>query len=90
MFLYNKNYFAKKWKKDLDLDDIFISRGGAVWTYEEKWQAVTQSASQYDGIFYFAAEITKLFCKPSCKSRIPLKSVYYKKRHFLLIEEMSF
>ncbi|WP_213587386.1 bifunctional transcriptional activator/DNA repair enzyme AdaA [Paenibacillus sp. J2TS4] len=40
---------------------------------EEKWRAIVQNDSSYDGKFYYAVKTTGIFCRPSCKSRVPNK-----------------
>jgi AraC family transcriptional regulator of adaptative response/methylated-DNA-[protein]-cysteine methyltransferase len=37
------------------------------------WAAVIGSDSSYDGRFYYGVKSTGIFCKPSCKSKAPLK-----------------
>jgi AraC family transcriptional regulator, regulatory protein of adaptative response / methylphosphotriester-DNA alkyltransferase methyltransferase len=37
------------------------------------WEAVNSCDSKYDGIFLYAVKTTKIFCRPSCKSRTPLR-----------------
>ncbi|MCX7709285.1 MAG: helix-turn-helix domain-containing protein [Clostridia bacterium] len=40
-------------------------------TNEIKWQAVINNNAEYDGAFYYAVKTTGIFCRPSCKSRVP-------------------
>lgn len=40
-------------------------------TEKEKWDAVVQCDSSYDGQFFYAVKTTKIFCRPSCNSRTP-------------------
>lgn len=40
---------------------------------EEKWQAIIENDASYNDIFFYAVQTTRIFCKPSCKSRIPKK-----------------
>jgi AraC family transcriptional regulator, regulatory protein of adaptative response / methylphosphotriester-DNA alkyltransferase methyltransferase len=40
---------------------------------EIKWSAVKNSSQEYDGIFFYAVRSTKICCRPSCKSRTPLR-----------------
>ncbi|MNZ85387.1 Bifunctional transcriptional activator/DNA repair enzyme AdaA [compost metagenome] len=40
---------------------------------EEKWQAVINNAAAYDGQFFYAVKTTRIFCRPSCKSKPPKK-----------------
>lgn len=35
------------------------------------WNAVIENNSKYDGKFYYGVKTTKIFCKPSCKSKNP-------------------
>ncbi|WP_246946101.1 bifunctional transcriptional activator/DNA repair enzyme AdaA [Bacillus pinisoli] len=37
------------------------------------WEAVETCDSNYDGLFLYAVKTTKIFCRPSCKSRPPLR-----------------
>ena len=39
----------------------------------EKWQAVVSCDKNYDGIFYYGVKTTGIFCRPSCKSKTPIK-----------------
>lgn len=41
-------------------------------TDKEKWKAVIQRNPVYDGLFFYAAKTTGIFCRPSCKSKDPL------------------
>lgn len=40
-------------------------------TQEEMWKAVTENDASYDGIFFYAVKSTGIYCRPSCKSKIP-------------------
>ncbi|MGY4690963.1 bifunctional transcriptional activator/DNA repair enzyme AdaA [Salibacterium sp. K-3] len=40
---------------------------------QEIWQAIIQNDSTFDGTFFYAVETTGIFCRPSCKSRVPNK-----------------
>lgn len=42
-------------------------------TEEEKWDAVVCCDSQYDRLFWYGVKTTGIFCRPSCKSKVPLK-----------------
>lgn len=35
------------------------------------WNAVKNSDPSYDGVFFYAVTTTNIFCRPSCKSRLP-------------------
>jgi len=39
----------------------------------EKWTAVVECDKHYDGLFYYGVKTTKIFCRPSCKSKLPLR-----------------
>ncbi|WP_110932773.1 bifunctional transcriptional activator/DNA repair enzyme AdaA [Paenibacillus bouchesdurhonensis] len=38
---------------------------------DEKWQAIIQNDASCDDKFIYAVESTGIFCRPSCKSRVP-------------------
>jgi AraC family transcriptional regulator, regulatory protein of adaptative response / methylphosphotriester-DNA alkyltransferase methyltransferase len=40
---------------------------------DEKWQAIVDNDSTYNDQFFYAVKTTGIFCKPSCKSRVPKK-----------------
>jgi AraC family transcriptional regulator of adaptative response / methylphosphotriester-DNA alkyltransferase methyltransferase len=40
---------------------------------DEVWQAIVNNNPAFDGKIYYGVATTKVFCRPSCKSRIPLK-----------------
>jgi AraC family transcriptional regulator of adaptative response / methylphosphotriester-DNA alkyltransferase methyltransferase len=48
-------------------------------TDNERWKAVSENDKNYDGIFLYGVKTTKIFCRPSCKSKLPLKknTVYF-------------
>lgn len=39
----------------------------------EKWNAVTRNDYTYDGTFFFAVKTTGIYCRPSCKAKLPLR-----------------
>lgn len=41
---------------------------------DEKWQAVVECDECFDGQFFYGVKTTGIFCKPSCKSKTPLRS----------------
>ena len=41
---------------------------------ERYWQAVQERDADFDGRFYYGVVTTGVFCKPSCKSRLALRS----------------
>lgn len=40
---------------------------------DEKWKAIVENDASYDDQFFYAVSTTKIFCRPSCKSRAPKK-----------------
>ncbi len=38
---------------------------------EEMYQAVAQNNDSYDGLFFYAVKSTGIYCRPSCKSKMP-------------------
>ena len=42
-----------------------------VLSVETMWEAIVSSNPDYDGFFVYAVKTTMIFCRPSCKSRIP-------------------
>lgn len=40
-------------------------------TEQEMWDAVQRSDANYDGVFFYAVKTTGIFCRPSCKSKLP-------------------
>ncbi|WP_379127530.1 bifunctional transcriptional activator/DNA repair enzyme AdaA [Paenibacillus sp. sgz500958] len=38
---------------------------------EAYWQAVVANDASYDGRFYYAVKTTGVYCRPSCKSKLP-------------------
>lgn len=40
-------------------------------TEQEMWEAVKHSDANYDGLFFYAVKTTGIFCRPSCKSKLP-------------------
>ncbi len=38
---------------------------------DEKYLAVINNDTNFDGVFYYAVKSTKIYCKPSCKSKAP-------------------
>ncbi|QED46250.1 bifunctional transcriptional activator/DNA repair enzyme AdaA [Cytobacillus dafuensis] len=43
----------------------------AEWITNEKWQAIIENNAAYNDQFFYAVKTTGIFCKPSCKSRVP-------------------
>ena len=45
---------------------------------DEFWQAVIQCDKAYDGVFWYGVKTVGVYCRPSCKSRTPLrKNVWF-------------
>lgn len=42
-------------------------------TEEEKWHAAIRNDETADGVFYYAVKSTGVFCRPTCKSRRPVR-----------------
>ncbi|RDW15518.1 bifunctional transcriptional activator/DNA repair enzyme AdaA [Oceanobacillus chungangensis] len=38
---------------------------------DKQWEAINENDKSYDNQFFYAVKTTKIFCKPSCKSRVP-------------------
>lgn len=43
-------------------------------TNNEKWNAVINCDNSYDGKFFYGVKTTGIFCRPSCKSKEPLRN----------------
>ncbi|MBP1950226.1 bifunctional transcriptional activator/DNA repair enzyme AdaA [Virgibacillus litoralis] len=37
----------------------------------EQWKAIRENDENFDDQFFYAVRTTKIFCRPSCKSRVP-------------------
>ncbi|RCX17749.1 AraC family transcriptional regulator of adaptative response / methylphosphotriester-DNA alkyltransferase methyltransferase [Fontibacillus phaseoli] len=42
-------------------------------SFDEMWEKIMACDPTYDGLFYTAVKTTKIFCRPSCRSRKPKK-----------------
>ncbi|MED1204100.1 bifunctional transcriptional activator/DNA repair enzyme AdaA [Heyndrickxia acidicola] len=42
--------------------------------FDEMWEKFLVCDGEYDGIFFTAVKTTKIYCRPSCRSRKPKKS----------------
>lgn len=42
-------------------------------SFEEMWERIVACDRMYDGQFYTAVKTTKIYCRPSCRSRKPKK-----------------
>jgi AraC family transcriptional regulator of adaptative response / methylphosphotriester-DNA alkyltransferase methyltransferase len=53
-------------------------RGNVLFTDDEMWKAAVNCDTRYDGKFFYAVKTVGVYCRPSCKSRTPLrKNVCY-------------
>lgn len=43
-------------------------------SFDEMWEKIIACDQTYDGLFYTAVKTTKIYCRPSCKSRKPKKN----------------
>lgn len=50
-------------------------------SFEEMWEKIIACDRNYDGLFFTAVKTTKIYCRPSCRSRKPKKInvEFYKK-----------
>lgn len=47
-----------------------------------QYQAIKNNDKRYDNVFWYAVKSTKIFCRPTCRSRLPKKEnieIYYTK-----------
>ena len=42
-------------------------------SFEEMWEKIIACDPKYDGLFFTAVNTTKIYCRPSCRSRKPKK-----------------
>ncbi|OIK15064.1 Ada metal-binding domain-containing protein [Bacillus sp. MUM 13] len=42
-------------------------------SFEEMWEKIIACDRMYDGLFFTAVKTTKIYCRPSCRSRKPKK-----------------
>lgn len=61
--------------RDCINDENKISNDADMMT-DEKWQAIINNDTAYNNQFFYAVKSTGIFCKPSCKSRVPKKKMY--------------
>ncbi|WP_051533753.1 reductive dehalogenase [Desulfitibacter alkalitolerans] len=43
-------------------------------SHDEKWQAVINCDEAYNGLFFYGVKTTGIFCRPSCRAKVPLRS----------------
>jgi AraC family transcriptional regulator of adaptative response / methylphosphotriester-DNA alkyltransferase methyltransferase len=41
---------------------------------DERWQAIVLNDASYDSKFYYGVITTGIYCRPSCKSRVPVRN----------------
>jgi len=46
-------------------------------TEEEMWKAIKENDESCDGIFFYGVKTTGIYCRPSCKSKLPKKENVY-------------
>ncbi|WP_051236979.1 bifunctional transcriptional activator/DNA repair enzyme AdaA [Paenibacillus pinihumi] len=39
----------------------------------QRWKAIFSNDTAYDGAFYYAVTTTGIYCRPSCKSKLPIR-----------------
>jgi AraC family transcriptional regulator of adaptative response / methylphosphotriester-DNA alkyltransferase methyltransferase len=55
---------------------------------DESWQAIILNDASYDSKFYYGVITTGIYCRPSCKSRVPVrKNVKLFENHLQAIAE---
>ncbi|WP_407644197.1 bifunctional transcriptional activator/DNA repair enzyme AdaA [Falsibacillus albus] len=59
-------------------------------SFEEMWEKIIACDSAYDGMFYTAVKTTKIYCRPSCRSRKPKKINVEFYRYMSEAEEAGF
>ena len=42
-------------------------------TNEQKWQAILNRDARMDGVFFTGVLTTKIYCRPSCPAKTPLR-----------------
>ncbi|MBS4175311.1 Ada metal-binding domain-containing protein [Bacillus sp. FJAT-49736] len=42
-------------------------------SFDEMWEKIMACDCKYDGLFYTAVKTTRIYCRPSCRSRKPKK-----------------
>lgn len=64
---YNRKMIPEITNQQQDSDKTTLS----VPVSDEQWQAIANNDTSYDGQFFYAVKTTGIFCRPSCKSRVP-------------------
>lgn len=42
-------------------------------SFDEMWEKIIACEKTYEGLFFRAVKTTKIYCRPSCRSRKPKK-----------------
>lgn len=48
-----------------------LTRNARKLTEQEMWNAVKENDASYDGLFFYGVKTTGIYCRPSCKSKVP-------------------
>lgn len=64
---YNGKPKPKQTNQQPDTDKPILS----VPISDEQWQAIANNDTSYDGQFFYAVKTTGIFCRPSCRSKVP-------------------
>ncbi len=51
----------------------FAMRSAISLSFEEMWEKILACDARYDGLFFTAVKTTRIYCRPSCRSRKPKK-----------------
>lgn len=52
----------------------FLLNGRLNLSFDEMWEKILARDQTYDGLFFTAVTTTKIYCRPSCKSKKPKKN----------------
>ncbi|BCJ97663.1 Ada metal-binding domain-containing protein [Anaerocolumna chitinilytica] len=56
--------------RQADKDNVEVKKANK-YQQDDMWRAVYESDPSYDGIFFYAVKSTGIYCRPSCKSKVP-------------------
>lgn len=59
-------------------------------SFEEMWEKIIACDRKYDGLFFTAVKTTKIYCRPSCRSRKPKKTSVQFYHDITEVEEAGF
>ena len=56
-----------------EITQLFLlgNRFVSIMNEDEMWQAVVSNDASFDGRFFYAVASTGIYCRPSCKSKVP-------------------